>query len=119
MVISAEGVFVPASLFGTSDSLRAEVREGSRGTEVVVYSKPEASRDGFWPGEREQLELEMKWLREHRSEYRGKWVAITGDQLLAVGSSALEVREKARAAGVAVPMIEYMEPEGQLPFAGW
>lgn len=38
-----------------------------------------------------QLQQEMKWLAENRAAFRGKWIALQGDRLLAVGATAGEV----------------------------
>jgi hypothetical protein len=51
--------------------------------------------------------------------YIGKWVALSGGSLLAAGSNAPEVYSKARALGVAVPFVAYIDPDDHLPFAGW
>lgn len=58
----------------------------------------------------------LEWMRQHRKEYGGQWVALDGDRLLAAGANAPEVYAAAIAAGVAVPMIDYLEPVDALPF---
>ncbi|MFN7924828.1 MAG: DUF5678 domain-containing protein [Bryobacteraceae bacterium] len=61
---------------------------------------------------------EMRWIREHSAEYVGKWIALDGSRLLAVGDDAKEVFEAARAAGVPDPLLHDVPPPG--PFwAGW
>lgn len=41
--------------------------------------------------EERQVQQEMRWLAEHRHEYSGKWIALRGEHLLAVGATAKEV----------------------------
>jgi hypothetical protein len=62
---------------------------------------------------------EMKWIEDHRTEYAGKWVAIDGDRLLAVGDDGHQVYLSARRAGVKGPMVVHMEPIDAVPFGGW
>jgi hypothetical protein len=61
---------------------------------------------------------EMRWLKEHRAEYVGQWVALDGDRLLAHGTNSREVREEARKSGVELPLVVEIEAD-DLPFGGW
>ena len=61
---------------------------------------------------------ELEWLDQHRSEYRGQWVALEGSALLSSGSDARQVRDDARAKGVRRPLLIHV-PEDDLPSAGW
>lgn len=63
--------------------------------------------------------LELQWLKEHREQYVGHWIALDGDRLLANGPDAKEVYEKARSLGVRVPTVVRIEPWDELPFGGW
>ena len=53
---------------------------------------------------------ERRWLRDNRdwlrSEHAGEWVAIEGDQLLAIGPHLEEVMKQARLQGVEVPFVD-------------
>ena len=61
---------------------------------------------------------EAQWLKEHSKEYAGQWVALEGDQLIACGSSAVEVSKAAKAKGIDRPiLVQVEEPDGP-PFAG-
>ena len=61
---------------------------------------------------------ELSWLETHREQFAGRWVALEGSVLLAVGDSAREVYAAiARREGA--PLVTRVEPEEQLPFAGW
>lgn len=62
---------------------------------------------------------EMEWLSKHRHEYPGQHVALDGDRLVSHGTDGREVYRQARAAGVKVPFMAYIEPADALPFGGW
>ena len=62
---------------------------------------------------------EREWLKEHRHEYIGQWVALDGDRLISHGTNAREVSEAARAAGVTTPFLAHIDPDDELPFGGW
>lgn len=65
------------------------------------------------------LSRELRWIEEHRAEYAGQWVAVRGDKLLGSGTDGRQVYEAARAAGDKRPFVSRVEPDGDLPFAGW
>ncbi len=52
---------------------------------------------------------EYAWLEQHRDEHDGKYVALDGDKLLAVGDNAMEVATSARKIGVKGALIVYVE----------
>lgn len=60
-----------------------------------------------------------RWLRDHRSEYAGQWVAFDEDQLICHGTNNREVLAEVRQRGVKVPFVTYIEPLDALPFGGW
>lgn len=53
----------------------------------------------------------LRWLRDHRREYAGKWVALYGDRLVATAATAREAYAAAREQGVDMPLVELVEPE--------
>jgi len=61
---------------------------------------------------------ELSWLETHREQFAGRWVALEGNALLAVGDSGREVYA-AIAHHEGAPLVTRIEPEEQLPFAGW
>lgn len=61
---------------------------------------------------------EQEWLRKHRTEYRGQWVALDGSQLISHGYDGKRVFLEAKAAGVRSPFLAHIEEEA-LPFGGW
>lgn len=62
---------------------------------------------------------EFRWLAEKSAAYAGKWVALDGNRLVAVGDDLPTVRAASRAAGVERPLVTHLPPEGELPFGGW
>lgn len=92
---------------------RRELREALEREAVCAVVLPPAGVDN------DRWEREQRWLKEHRDEYAGQWVALEGDRLLASGPDGRAVYEAARAAGVRAPLVTRVEPRDELPFAGW
>jgi len=63
--------------------------------------------------------LEQEWLKQHRAEYAGSWIALDGAHLVAQGSSARQVLDAARAEGCVLPLVVHIPSEPPLPFGGW
>lgn len=61
---------------------------------------------------------EIEWLNEHRAEYAGRWVALSGERLIAHGASAKEVYAAADAASVEQPFVTRVDDPHAPPFAG-
>jgi hypothetical protein len=64
------------------------------------------------------LTQEMRWLREHRREHAGQWVAIEGDRLVAHDLDADKFFAEVEQSGVKDPLFAHLEPEDERPFAG-
>jgi len=62
---------------------------------------------------------EREWLVRNGPRYKGQWVAIEGYRLLSHGLDALEVLKKARAKGIASPLLVEIPQGPELPFGGW
>lgn len=60
----------------------------------------------------------LHWLNANRTNYLGRWVALDGDRLVAVGSTAREVYDGAKEVGIAVPFVELVTEEEMSPFIG-
>ena len=73
----------------------------------------------FKPAAIRARQLEQAWLRQHRAEYAGAWVALEGTNLVAHGSSAREVLDAAKLAGHEQPLVVRIASEPALPFGGW
>lgn len=57
------------------------------------------------------LKKEHQWLKEHRHEYAGQWVALKGDQLISHGPDGRAVIAAAREAGHPDAFIKLVTPE--------
>jgi antitoxin (DNA-binding transcriptional repressor) of toxin-antitoxin stability system len=70
------------------------------------------------PVGRQRERTEFKWLALNRERYAGRWVALEGDRLLAVGDSGREVYAAIANQG-RTPLVTRIEPEDEVYFAGW
>jgi hypothetical protein len=62
----------------------------------------------------------MEWLKTHREEYGGQYVALDGAQLLAIGPNYRTAREKALAAGKPSAFVTYLsKPDEIAEMGGW
>jgi hypothetical protein len=69
----------------------------------------------------EQLrQRRMEWLKSNRDEHGGQYVALDGDQLLAVGPNFRIAKEKALAAGKPNAFVTYLpKPDEIGEMGGW
>src|SRR6266550_3755334 len=71
-------------------------------------------------GDDESRGRRLEWLKSHREEYGGQYVALDYDQLLAVGSNYRIAREKALAAGKPNAFVTYLsQPDEVAEMGGW
>lgn len=84
--------------------------------EEETHSKPNTSAKLLPWKDRSR---EARWLKDNAQQYVGQWVALEGDQLVVAGTSAVEVRDAARAVGVERPLIVQVEDPDGPPFAGF
>jgi hypothetical protein len=61
----------------------------------------------------------MAWLKAHREEYSGQYVALDGDRLVGVGLTIREAHEQARQHGVERPFLTQISSVNDAPFGGW
>ncbi|MBL8186409.1 MAG: hypothetical protein JNK38_00290 [Acidobacteria bacterium] len=63
---------------------------------------------------------ERQWISHHRDQFRGQFVALAGDRLLAHGADEGEVIDQARLAGFPSPFVTYIETEAEEHYlSGW
>jgi Family of unknown function (DUF5678) len=62
---------------------------------------------------------EYEWLRLHRGEYPGQYVAVLGDRLVAHAETLGELHRLVRESGVKRPLFVRVESPDELPFGGW
>jgi hypothetical protein len=60
---------------------------------------------------------EMNWLAANKRRFAGRWIALEGEHLLAVGNTSREVFSQL-SANAAPPLVIRIDEE-DLPFAGW
>ena len=83
-------------------------------------SRPETTIRTQQQWGRQIRQLRMEWLKSHREEYGGQYVALDGDQLLAVGPNYRVAREKALAAGKPNAFVTYLsKPDEIAEMGGW
>ena len=71
-------------------------------------------------GDRETRQRRLEWLKSHREEYGGQYVALDGDRLVAVGPNYRVAREKALAAGKTNAFVTYLsKPDEIAEMGGW
>jgi hypothetical protein len=82
---------------GAARRLVAEaLREGSTEPELAYWAEVLAPAKvlGVHPATGTDLQAEIRCLNEHAKEYRGQWVAVLGEKLLAHAETLEELRTK-------------------------
>jgi hypothetical protein len=71
-------------------------------------------------GDDETRRRRLEWLKSHREEYGGQYIALDGDRLIAVGPNYRVAREKALAAGKTNAFVTYLsKPDEIAEMGGW
>jgi hypothetical protein len=71
-------------------------------------------------GDDEMRGRRLEWLKSHREEYGGQYVALDGDRLIAVGPNYRVAREKALVAGKPNAFVTYLsKPDEIAEMGGW
>ena len=71
-------------------------------------------------GDDETRGRRLEWLKSHREEYGGQYVALDRDRLIAVGPNYRVAREKALAAGKPNAFVTYLsKPDEIAEMGGW
>lgn len=103
-------VLIPIDEF---QRIEAALEKSGFGEGVVSPQQPSSGP------KRDTWKDEQRWLKEHRAEFTGQWVALLGDKLLAHGMDAKEVFESAQRQGVENPLFTRIEPFEEFQFGGW
>ncbi|HKF56785.1 MAG TPA: DUF5678 domain-containing protein [Blastocatellia bacterium] len=61
----------------------------------------------------------LAWLKAHREEYAGRYVALDGDRLVGSGATIREAHDEAISRGVAHPFLTHISSASDAPFGGW
>jgi hypothetical protein len=83
------------------------------------HTSPRAERFHDDNGDDQIRQRRMKWLKAHREEYAGQYVALAGDVLVGHGVTIREAHEQAKDSGVENPFLVRLTSESEVLFAGW
>ena len=98
------------------DAVQSNSEAPINGTlQEIISDRPKEIRDDV-PDR--YFRREMEWLRQHRHEYPGEYVAIEGDNLFAHGPNGRKTLAEARRVGAKHPLVVRIEAEDELPFGG-
>jgi hypothetical protein len=61
----------------------------------------------------------IEWLKAHRSEVAGKYVALEDGKLVAEGKTLREVEQESKRKGARKPLLTYVAREDEVLWAGW
>ena len=65
------------------------------------------------------LARRLEWLKAHREEYAGQYVALDRDVLVGHGATIGDAHNPARQKGVHYPFLVRVTSENESLFAGW
>lgn len=64
-------------------------------------------------------EQHLAWLKEHREQYAGQYVALDGDRLVGCGPTIRDAHKQAREQGIENPFLVHVSSANDAPFGGW
>jgi len=112
IVVNDDGAFIPRQLFGQNERLWNELQRAG-----ILAQPQSALRDKVKRVPQPDRSREMRWIKEHREEYAGQWVALDGAKLLSHGTDAHQVFAAARRL-ITSPFFAHLEPEDEAHFIG-
>lgn len=83
--------------------------------QVLQQQKNESKKNGG----KEIVQPNIKWLKKHRSEYAGNYVALKDGELVAFARRIKEADLKAKERGVEKPLLHYIPARGEEVRGGW
>jgi hypothetical protein len=84
--------------------------------ESIEITEQNAANPGVDESKRRR---QLEWLKAHREEYAGLYVALDGDRLVGQGKTILEARAQARQNGVENPFLMRMTSKNEILPGGW
>lgn len=61
---------------------------------------------------------EWEWIKQHKHEYAGQWVALDGNRLIAASPNRMEISAAIKADGAKLPLIHRISSPDDLPYVG-
>jgi hypothetical protein len=116
-IISSESINVTSAGTGFSGKIYGETSNLQR--TLRVYTHVGASSSMHLRSQRDtggRRAREMEWRRTHRAFLRtlaGQWVVLEGEELIAHGTNLAQMVTEARARGIRVPYVFYVEEEAE------
>lgn len=106
------------------DALKEQLAQLTRQQklELAQFLSEQAGSDiSGGPSESDALKREqhLVWLKAHREEYAGQYVALDGDRLVGCGATIREAHQQARGQGVERPFLVHVSSANDAPFGGW
>ena len=80
-------------------------QDSSNGETSLDDARPPLNASGLHSQDRE---LHLAWLKVHREEYSGRYVALAGDRLMGEGQTIKEATERAKENGCDSPFLVYV-----------
>ncbi len=106
-VLSQVKALPPEDLTKLRDYLETQVEKDEAIEVARAMARACALRD---------LSAEYQWIKEHRAEYGGQWVALKGDQLISSGPHGVEVMNAARNTGHPDAFFKLILPAEELEY---
>lgn len=121
ITVNEDGAFIPREMFGQKEEILDELNQAGVFSPLSDQQTPPTQEEPKRPRRVEMPDRsrELRWVKEHRSEYLDQWVALEGDRLVSHGATAREVLLAARQAGVDIPLLIHIDPVEELPLGGW
>lgn len=91
-----------------ADFLSEQLRQADQQSPVTHVSSDEDLR-----------QRRLEWIKSHREEYAGQYVALCGDRLVGSGRTIREAHEQAKEKGYQNPFLVRITSEHDTLCAGW
>ncbi len=83
--------------------------------QVLQRQKNESKKNGG----KGIVQPNIEWLKKHRGEYTGNYVALKDGELVAFARTIKEADLKAKERGVKKPLLHYIPAKGEEVWGGW
>lgn len=105
------------------DEFEADMKSFSEGTENLPETNGTYSREDIYADDSaEEREIKRQksiaWINSHREEYGGKYVALDGDKLIAVGDRHGDALKIALQAGYKKAFVGFIHPPNYVGYMG-